>query len=140
MAATKLKKKMGRPKVEIVAKQFEGLCAIHCTLHEVAAALRCSTRTIERWSRMYYGQTFGEISAVFQGHGKVSVRRRLFNEASNQNGDLRAAIFWAKNHLGMADKNDNGSGLMGEGEGPSRVIIEYAPDLEKEKEEEPIVE
>lgn len=100
----KLRKRMGRPKILIDQSQFEKLCSIMCTLEESAGFLNCSADTIERWCKDTYGQTFADVFKSKCSPGKVSLRRRQFEEAMK--GNTALLIWLGKQHLGQSDKQE----------------------------------
>lgn len=93
----------GRPRHIISKEEFEKLCLIQATQEECAAWFDCDMATFQRWVKLTYKKTFSQVFAEKRNKGKTSVRRTFFQEAlKGQNAAL--LIFWAKNHLGMADK------------------------------------
>ena len=92
----------GRPQKDIDKQQFENLCAMQCTLNEIAAWFDCSDRTIERWCNRTYGEGFVDVFKQKRGKGQIAVRRALYQAATK--GNTTAMIFWLKNHAGMADQ------------------------------------
>lgn len=95
--------KMGRPKKEINKKVFENLCFIQCTIEEVCAVLDVTEKTLEAWCKKEYGATFSKVFAQKREVGKMSLRRSGFQMAQK---NPTVHIFYAKNHLGMTDKNE----------------------------------
>lgn len=95
--------KMGRPRKEINQDQFEKLCAIFCTLGEIASVFDCSEDTIERWCKRTYKTTFAEIYKMKSEKGKCSIRRAQF-KLMEKNASM--AIFLGKNYLGQKDTSD----------------------------------
>lgn len=91
---------MARPKIEIDWKQFEGYCAMQCTLREIADYFNCSEDTIERRVRDHYNGGFAETFKRKRQVGLMSLRRSMFNLAAKH---PNMAIFLAKNWLGMKD-------------------------------------
>ena len=98
-----MKKRMGRPRIEIDWKIFDNLCYIQCTLREIAMFMGLSERTIERKVKEERGMTFVSYYAIKKGNGLISLRRMMFQQAEKNPAIL---IFMAKNHLGMADRQD----------------------------------
>lgn len=98
--AEPVKKKAGRPQIEIDQEQFEKLCELQCTVSEIASYFRVSVDTIERWCKRTYNKKFVEVLAEKGEIGKVSMRRNLIH-LSERNAAV--AIFLAKNYLGMKD-------------------------------------
>ena len=90
----------GRPRKDIDKSNFEKLCALFCTLDEIAGFFDCSEDTIERWCKREYKQSFAEISAKKRGLGKISLRRSGL-ELAKKNAAVH--IFYCKNYLGMTD-------------------------------------
>ena len=101
MAETK--RGRGRPQAEIDKKQFEKLCALHCTQEEIAGVLDVSADTIERWCEREYGTNFAEIYEVKKGIGKMSLRRSQW-KMSETNPTM--AIWLGKQYLGQTDKQE----------------------------------
>lgn len=96
--------KMGRPKKVIDKKQFEGMCAIFCTLNEIAGLFDCSEDTIERWCKRTYKETFAEVYKKKSAMGKMSLRRVQYETAMSGNTSLM--IWLGKQYLGQSDKLD----------------------------------
>ena len=86
----------------ITAKQlFEDLLSIQCTQAEILAVFHVSRNTLRKWVREEYeGRTYETVSEEFLASGRASIRRSLFRHAIKNPG---AAIFLAKNYLGMSD-------------------------------------
>jgi DNA-directed RNA polymerase specialized sigma24 family protein len=93
-------KKMGRPRIEIDRKQFEGLCGIMCTLEEIASVFGCSEDTIERWCKREYEETFAEVYKKYSAKGRTSIRRWQFKHAQK---NVTMAIWLGKQYLGQRD-------------------------------------
>lgn len=95
---------MARPQIEINQKQFENLCAMMCTLDEIAGFFDCSSDTIERWCKRTYAEGFADVYKKKSARGKMSLRRNQF-ELSKRSAAM--AIFLGKQYLGQKD-NDGG--------------------------------
>jgi len=95
--------KMGRPKLNIDWKLFDGFCQMQCTLREIAAYFNCSEDTIERRVKKEYGQTFAEYFSKKRIGGLITLRRNMFKMSET---NPAVAIFLAKNWLGMKDKQE----------------------------------
>ena len=91
---------MGRPRIEIDKEQFEKLCALQCTLTEIAGFFGCSEDTIERWCKREYKNTFAEVFKSKREAGKISLRRTQWKLAEKS---AAMAIFLGKNFLGQTD-------------------------------------
>lgn len=98
--ADKGQKKMGRPRKDINAVEFEKLCGLQCTLSEIAGFFDCSEDTIENWCKREYEATFSETYKKHSAGGKLTLRRNMLR-LSEKNATM--AIFLAKNWLGMSD-------------------------------------
>lgn len=94
-------KQMGRPKTKIDREQFEKLCAIQCTLDEIAGFFDCCDDTINNWCKKEYGETFSDIYKKKSVAGKISLRRLQFKMAE-KNASL--CIWLGKQYLGQTEK------------------------------------
>lgn len=95
--------KGGRPKVELEAGQFEGLCKIQCTKEEICNIFDINEKTLTRWCKDTYGEGFYEVYKKKSAAGKASLRRQQFKIAETNPG---MAIFLGKNYLGQTDKTE----------------------------------
>jgi hypothetical protein len=101
---SKSKAKMGRPKKEIDQKVFEGLCGLQCTKNEICEFLEISSKTLNKWCKEIYKQTFSLVFVKKSVIGKISHRRAGFKLAKT---NAAVWIFIAKNYLGMRDQPVN---------------------------------
>ena len=97
------KNKGGRPKIVIDWEQFNKLCILQCTLSEIAAWFNCSEDTIENKVKQEHKVGFSDYYRAKKGIGKIALRRKLDHMADK---NPAVAIFLAKNHLGMSDRQD----------------------------------
>lgn len=95
---------VGRPKTKIDKDMFEKLCAMHCTLVEVAEFFDCSEDTIERWCKEKYGEDFADILKKKSAKGNISLRRSQFQSA--ESGNVTMQIWLGKQWLGQTDKQE----------------------------------
>ena len=91
---------MGRPKKLIDFKEFEKLCALHCTKEEIAAFFDMTMETLEARIKENYGKTFYEVFLEKKDIGKISLRRKQWMLADK---NAAMAIFLGKNYLGQKD-------------------------------------
>lgn len=102
---------MARPRKEIDSEQFEKLCALQCTLQEIANWFGCSEDTIENWCKRTYTNEHGEpmgFSDAYKNYsvdGKISLRRFQFKMAER---NPSMAIWLGKQWLGQRDNIDVG--------------------------------
>lgn len=96
--------KIGRPKVIIDKNNFEKLCAIQCTLEEIAGFYNCSTDTILRFCKREYKMTFACIYKKLSAPGKISLRRNQFKLAEK---NVSMAIWLGKQYLNQKDYIEN---------------------------------
>lgn len=102
---------MARPRKEIDSEQFEKLCALQCTLTEIANWFQCSEDTIENWCKRTYADEngnpmgFSEAFKVYSVEGKISLRRFQFKQAEKS---YAMAIWLGKQWLGQRDQIDMG--------------------------------
>lgn len=95
----------GRPQVEINPTQFERMCQIQCTCDEISHVLGVCRKTLYNWCVREYGMNFESIYEIKSAGGKVSLRRKMFEMAINDNNPTML-IWLSKQHLGMRDKNE----------------------------------
>ena len=93
--------KGGRPRKEIDKKEFVKLCALQCTLEEIAGFFGCDTDTIQNWCKREYKKGFSEIFSQKRGIGAISLRRKQWQLADHS---AAMAIFLGKNYLGQRDR------------------------------------
>lgn len=110
----------GRPKKQISIKQFENLCKLQCTIHEIAAFFDTTTDTVEKRVSEHYGLGFSEVFRAKRGLGNISLRRKQRQLA--EKGDRTMLIWLGKQHLGQKDRQEH-SGPEG---GPIPVSFEAA--------------
>lgn len=100
---------MARPQIQIDKNQFEQLCAMQCTLKEIANWFHCSEDTIENWCKRTYvdedGNAIGFSDAYknYSASGKISLRRFQFKLAER---NPSMAIWLGKQWLGQRDNVD----------------------------------
>lgn len=97
---------MARPRKEIDVKQFENLCGIQCTMEEICAVLDVTDKTLEKFCRETYGDSFSVVFREKRGRGKASLRRSQFKLAES---NATMAIWLGKQYLGQKDNPDDGS-------------------------------
>ena len=92
---------MARPRIEIDTEQFKKLCAIQCTLAEIASWFKCSEDTLERWCKREFDMSFADVYKIWSADGKISLRRTQFRMAES---NVAMAIWLGKQYLGQTDK------------------------------------
>lgn len=95
---------MGRPRKEIDQKQFEKLCAMQCTQEEICDWFEVQDDTLNSWCKRTYKKSFSEVFKQKRSVGKISLRRSGFQMAQS---NPSVHIFYAKNFLGMTDKQEH---------------------------------
>ena len=93
----------GRPRIEIDREQFQKLCAIQCTLSEIAAWFKCSEDTIENWCKRELKMSFSDAHKIWSADGKISLRRTQFKMAEH---NVSMAMFLGKVYLGQREVQD----------------------------------
>lgn len=93
----------GRPRKKIDNKEFEKLCAMQCTLKEIAGWFKSKPETIKAWCELTYKKQFSEVYEIYSAEGKISLRRNQFRMSKN---NPTMAIWLGKQYLGQTDKND----------------------------------
>ena len=94
---------MARPRIEIDREQFQKLCAIQCTLSEIASWFKCSEDTIERWCQRELKMGFAEAFKTYSADGKISLRRTQFKMAEH---NCSMAIWLGKQYLGQKEQQE----------------------------------
>ena len=94
---------MARPRIEIDSEQFKKLCAIQCTLGEIASWFKCSEDTIERWCQREFKMRFAEAFKTYSADGKISLRRTQFKMAEH---NCSMAIWLGKQYLGQKEQQE----------------------------------
>lgn len=89
----------GRPRLVFDLDQVREVAGLDGTYAEIAAVLGCSPDTVAR--RMDDDPAFAEAYREGREQGKTSIRRKLYKLADH---NAAAAIFLAKNRLGMRDQ------------------------------------
>lgn len=79
---------------------FEQLCGLLCCEREIAAFIDVSPVTLRAWVKARYEMPYTKAAEMFKDKGRVALRQNLFNLSKK---NPAAAIFLAKNHLGMSD-------------------------------------
>jgi hypothetical protein len=92
---------MGRPPKVIDKKQFESLCGIQCTLEEVCQFFDCDEKTLNKWCKENYRDTFSHVFKTKRGVGRVSLRRAQYQAALKGNSSL--LIWLGKQYLDQTD-------------------------------------
>lgn len=116
---------MARPRKEIDFDQFEKLCALHCTLFEIAGWFGVSEDTIERRVSEEYGQRFADVYKQKRASGRISIRRKMMEVAMS--GSVPMLIFLSKNLLGFGDRVINETNQENEA---SKLVINMGDPVE----------
>lgn len=119
---------MARPRIEIDKEQFEKLCAMHCTLSEIAGWFKCSEDTIERWCKREYSESFAEVYKKQSAQGNISLRRLQFKQAEKSTA---MAIWLGKQWLGQTDKVETESSINVELEKNAQEVSDYIAEYKK---------
>ena len=94
---------MARPRKEIDHEAFQKLCALQCTLAEIASFFCCSEDTIERWCKRELHMPYAEAYKRYSADGKISLRRWQYRMAEKS---VTMAIWLGKQWLGQKDVVD----------------------------------
>lgn len=92
---------MARPKKRVSKKQFENLCAIQCTKEEICSVLDISDKTLDKWVKENYSESFSEVFKQKRNLGTMSLRRKQMEQALK--GNTAMQIFLGKNLLNQSD-------------------------------------
>lgn len=94
----------GRTIIQIDWAQFDKLCALQCTLSEIASFFGCSEDTIETRVKEEYGINFSELYSKRRQFGKISIRRKQFQVA--ESGNPTMLIWLGKQWLEQKEKTE----------------------------------
>lgn len=111
------RKKTGRPLIPIDWEKFDVMCAVQCTLAEIAGFFECSEDTIERAVLREKKMRFADYFEQKRSDGKVSLRRRQYQAAMA--GDRTMLVWLGKQWLNQTDKFES----------RSDISVQRAPDL-----------
>lgn len=112
-----VRKKMGRPRVEIDWDSLDKLCEMQCTEVEIARFFKCGIDAINSACKREKGKTFREYRDEVGVSGLVSLRRAQFTTALNGNPSMQ--IWLGKQLLGQKDQSKTEH--TGAGGGPIQV-------------------
>lgn len=93
---------MARPRKEIDRKQFENLCGLQCTKEEICGWFGVTDKTLDRWCKREYKQSFSEVFRQKRGMGKISLRRSQWKLAEK---NANMAIWLGKQYLGQKESS-----------------------------------
>jgi len=88
--------------VQLDWQVFDSLCAIHCTLEEIAGWFAVSEDTIERCVKRDQKLSFADYYKKRSAPGNISLRRRQYKLAKQ--GNVTMMIWLGKQWLGQSDK------------------------------------
>lgn len=93
---------MARPLKVIDKDLFEKLCGLQCTLREFEFALDVSRKTLLKWCKATYNESFSTVFGKKRQAGIISLRRVQFQLAEKS---AAMAIFLGKQYLGQTEKD-----------------------------------
>ena len=93
---------MARPLKKIKWDEFDKLCALQCTLNEIAGWFECSVDTIERAVKREKSVNFAEYFEQKAAKGKISLRRAQW-QVGVEKHNVGMLIWLGKQHLGQKD-------------------------------------
>lgn len=94
----------GRPKKYLKWSTIDKLCALKCTLDEIAVKVGVTPELIERRVKETYGLKFEDYFRIKSQLGNVSLRRMQFELAKS--GNVTMQKWLGSNWLGQSDKVD----------------------------------
>lgn len=93
---TKMKRPVGRPRLNLDKDKLFDLAKIHCTMIEIASIMGCSVDTLEN--------NYSDIIKKGKEEGKSSLRRIQYKAAVK--GSVTMMIWLGKQLLGQRDKTE----------------------------------
>ena len=109
---------MSPPRIVINWTDFDKLCAMQCTVPEIAGWFDCGESTIKRAVKRAKRMTFQEYAGAKRLKGNISIRRAQFELAMS--GDKTMLIWLGKQYLGQQDRQQH------EHSGPNGAAITHA--------------
>lgn len=109
MARKPTGKPAGRPPKPINWEQFEQMCAIQCTIEEIASCLLIVRDTLYDRVEIQYGEHLSTVYKKYSEHGKMSLRRYQFALAKK---NAAMAIWLGKQMLGQRDPDKGDTFLI----------------------------
>jgi hypothetical protein len=106
---------------------FESLCEIQCTVHEICSIFKCSDETLIERIQERYNNNFSAIYNGFRAGGKESLRRMMWKKALE--GDGQTQRWLSRQYLGMSDKIEVNDQRASEESGT--IILEPAERLKR---------
>jgi len=100
---------MAGKKKPINWEEFEKLCFIQCTRDEICFWLDITDKTLNNRCKEQYGKPYSAVYDEKRQGGKISLRRKMFQAATNGNGNITMMIWLSKQYLKMSDKQEIGS-------------------------------
>lgn len=94
----------GRPRKEIDFEELKKLCHIQATQEEICAWFDIDEETLNTRIFENCGKSFSAYFKQNKGFGKVSLRRKQYQEALK--GNTALLIWLGKNWLSQSDKQD----------------------------------
>lgn len=106
--------KTGRPQIKIDKTAFEKLCSLQCTKEEICGVLGITEKTLDRFCKREYKQSFSQVFKEKRQIGKMSLRRSQFKLAEK---NATMAIWLGKQYLDQRDRDisdaiDRGNGVL----------------------------
>lgn len=95
--------KRGPKLIDINWEQFDKLCYMQCTSHEIAAWFNCSVDTLENRLRTEKGKKFSDYYKEKKEIGRISLRRAQY-QAATEKGNITMMIWLGKQYLGQTEK------------------------------------
>ena len=95
---------MARPKKEPdinFKNEFEKLCGLQCTKEEICDWFMISDKTLDRWIKELYDQSFSEVFRQKRSRGSVTLRRYQFTLAKKS---ATMAIWLGKQYLNQNEE------------------------------------
>ncbi len=99
----------GRPTISLDWKEAEKLLHMQCTDEEVANWFSVSLKTLKAACKRDLDVTYSQFSEQKRDRGKISLRRVLWQAATDQNPKTRniaAMLFACKTLLGLREHDD----------------------------------
>ncbi len=120
--------KTGRPPLSIKWDEAEKLLLMQCTDEEVASWFNTTIKTLKAACKRDLGMTFSQFSDQKKARGKISLRRALWQRATDTNPktqNIAALLFACKTMLGLREHDGPMPGFSAKVDGKAQIVLKW---------------
>jgi len=117
----------GRPKKEINWSEVDKLLTIQCTDAEIAGWFDIDINTLKACAKRDHKTTFSQYADKKRERGKISLRRTLWQRATDdKEKNTVALIFACKTLLGLKEHDDGSRSVQAKVDGKATIVLKWA--------------